>query len=57
MLFIECAFIWSNWEQYILELIGFLEGTHNRGLPSNFTIYISLLDEDQPLVLLVIHVP
>ena len=33
------------------ELFGFQEGAHNRGLPSNPTIYTSLsLDEDWPLV-------
>ena len=33
------AFSWSNWKQYLLDLIGFLEGTHNKGLPSNPTIH------------------
>ena len=37
-------------------LFGFLEGTHNRGLPSNPTIWTTSpsLDEDQPLVWLVV---
>ena len=35
---------------------GFLEGAHNRGLPSNPTIYTTspFLDEDRPLVWLVV---
>ena len=34
------AFSWSNWEQCLLELIyDFPEEAHNRGLPSNLTIY------------------
>ena len=40
------------------ESFGFLEGTHNRGLPSNHIIYTlsPSLDEDWPLVsLMVIH--
>ena len=51
------AFSWSNWEQCLLELIyDFPEEAHNRGLPSNLTIYtVSLsLDEDQSLMWLVV---
>ena len=36
------AFSWSKWEQDLLELSGFPEGAHNRGLLSNSTIYTSL---------------
>ena len=55
--FLSDAFSWSNWEQYLLELIvWFSRGAHNRGLPSNPTIYTTSpsLDEDRPLVWLVI---
>ena len=55
---LSTAFSWSNWEQYFLELIGFLEGAHNRGLPFNPTIYTTSLslNEDWPLVwLTVVH--
>ena len=52
----SAAFSWSNWEQYLLESFGFPEGAHNRGLPSNPTIYTASpsLDEDRPLVWLVV---
>ena len=53
---LSAAFSWSNWEQYLLELIvWFSGGAHNRGLPSNPTIYTTSpsLDEDQPLLWLV----
>ena len=53
----SAAFSWSNWEQYLLELMfGFPERAHNRGLPSNPTIYTTSpsLDEDWPLVWLVV---
>ena len=45
----SAAFRWSNWEQYLLDLLGFPEGAHNRELPSNPTIYTRSpsLDEDQ----------
>ena len=49
----SAAFSWSNWEQYLLELIvWFSRGAHNRGLSSNPIIYTTSpsLDEDQPLV-------
>ena len=50
MPFSSNAFSWPNWEQY-LELIIFLEGTCNKGLPSNPPNTQSpSLDEDQPLV-------
>ena len=55
----SAAFSWSNWEQYLLELIfGFLEGARNRGLPSNPTIYTTSpsLADNRPLAwLLVVH--
>ena len=46
----------------MLELFGFPEGAHNRGLPSNPTIYTTSpsLCEDQPLVWLAsgsLHLP
>ena len=50
---LSAALNWSNWEQYLLELIiWFPEGAHYRGLPSNTTIDTPLpsLDEDWPLV-------
>ena len=50
---LSAAFSWSNWEQYLLELIiWFPEGAHYRGLPSSPTTYTTLpsLDEDWPLV-------
>ena len=53
----NAAFSWSNWEQYLLELIvWFSEGAHNRGLPPNPTICTASpsLDEDRPLVWLVV---
>ena len=52
----SAAFSWSICEQYLLELIVFPERAHNRGLPSNPTIYTTSpsLDEDQPLVWLVV---
>ena len=53
----SATFSWSNWEQYLLELIiWFSEGAHNRGPPSNPTIYTTspFLDEDQTLVWLVV---
>ena len=49
---LSAAVSWFNYQQY-LELFGFLEGAHNRGFPSNLTIYTSPLDEDWPLVWLV----
>ena len=54
---LSAAFSWSNWEQYLLELIvWFSEGVHNRGLPSNPTIYTTSLslNRDLSLVLLVV---
>ena len=56
---LSAAFSWSNWEQYLLESFAFPDGAHNRGLPSNPTIYTSTsLDEDWPLVwLVVVHFP
>ena len=54
---LTATFSWSNWEQYLLELIlWFLEGAHNRGHPSNPTIYTTSpsLDEDRPLLWLVV---
>ena len=53
----SAAFSWSNWEQYLLELIvRRSEVAHNKGLPSNPTIYTTSpsLDEDWPLVWLVV---
>ena len=46
---LSTAFIW---ELYLLGLFGFTEGAHNRGLPSNSTIYTtsSSLDDDWPSV-------
>ena len=39
---LSAAVSWSNWEQYLLELFGFLEGAHNRELPipHNFTFFV-----------------
>ena len=47
--FLSSAFSCSKRKQYLLELIGFPEGAHSRGLPSNPTTYTTspLLDEDQ----------
>ena len=51
----SAAFSWSNWEQHLLDLLGFPEGVHNRELPSNPTIYTRSpsLDEDRSLMWLV----
>ena len=52
----SATFNWSKWEQYLLELITcFPEGAHNRGFPSNPTVYTTSpsLDESWPLVWLV----
>ena len=55
----SAAFGWSNWEQYLLELIlCSSRGAHKRGPSSNPTIYTTSpsLDEDQTLVwLTVVH--
>ena len=55
--FLSVAFSWSNWEKYLLQWIGFLEGAHKRGFSFNSTTYPSpSLDEGQPLVwLAVVH--
>ena len=49
-------FSWSNWEQCLELIVWFSGGAHNRGLPSNPTIYAtsSSLDEHQLLVWLVV---
>ena len=40
---LSAAFTWSNWEQYLLELFGFLKGGHNRGFYFNPIIYVTSL--------------
>ena len=52
---LSAAFSWSNWEQYFSES-GFPEGAHNRGFPSNPTLYTTSpsLDKDWPLLWLVV---
>lgn len=48
-------FRWPNCEQLLEQLCGFLEGTHNRELPSNPTVHtLSVVDEDWILVWLVV---
>ena len=56
-LFSLSTFIWSNWERTCWnQSFCFLEGAHDRGFPSNFTVYTASpsLDEDWSLVCLVV---